>query len=377
MRHHDRLSLADLAELIAIRNVPCVSLYLPCDDTGPQRQQIPLRMKNMLARAEAALKAQGQRWNTIEDLLRPFRDPLGPEKNGKLRPKTAALFSAEGFSASFELPTALPESVHVWDRFYIGPLCGLAAENAGYYALAVSDNHPRLYRGDRYALTPVDVPNMPKNIESALWADTHEKELQRHGAGALGGRSSGSHSFVHSTGPGTDMERRKADLKRYFDVLDAAVTPFIKHSPLPVILFGVAYELPILRQALSAPGVCQEEVHGNFDRRSVEEIRAEAWRVMQARFESDRSRLLELCGAMRAKKRTADALEPALMYARAGKVEDLLVDPGAWPNSDADEAIVRGMNEAASEVILHKGRVHSVRPAPGVFKGPISALLRY
>jgi hypothetical protein len=54
-------SKTDLRQLVNNASAPCVSLYLPTHRAGPETQQDPIRLKNLLRKAESGLQAEGWR----------------------------------------------------------------------------------------------------------------------------------------------------------------------------------------------------------------------------------------------------------------------------------------------------------------------------
>ena len=75
----DVLSRDELKTLIEASESPCVSLFLPTHRAGPEIQQDPIRLKNLLRQAEEGLAARGLRDREIRDLLAPAEQLL-PER---------------------------------------------------------------------------------------------------------------------------------------------------------------------------------------------------------------------------------------------------------------------------------------------------------
>lgn len=372
----DRFGASDLDQLLAETTRPCVSLFVPTRRAANERLRAPLVLKNLLSEAESQLQAIGARWDLIEELLGPAKKL---QANGGLESGNSsgfAYFACPGAVRGYALPQALGPECSVGNRFLITPLVPLLDGDGLFYILSLSENHPRLYEASRFTIRPVKVPNMPKDMAAALWGDTHEKQLQRHGFGRPGAKGGGGGTFVHSTGPGTDMERHKTDLKRYFDIVDAAIAPLWKKKPAPALLAGVEYELPLYRQACSTGNLLKEELHGNFDRASLEDLHAKAWAMVRPHFEKEIAQAVDRFGVCSANGKSVAVVQKIEAAARAGRVDTLFIT--ASPKSDSNPAEGPGaLNELAVEVFDHGGRVFVVPTESMPTPSPAAAILRF
>jgi hypothetical protein len=120
---------------------------------GAELQAEPLRLKHLLAQAEAHLFALGLRTPQVMELLAPatrlLEDNLAfwqHQRDG------LALFLARDTSMVYRLPVSFAEQAVVGSRFYIRPLLPLLSGDGTFYLLALSQNHVRLWRGSRYRL---------------------------------------------------------------------------------------------------------------------------------------------------------------------------------------------------------------------------------
>jgi hypothetical protein len=72
----DVVRRTDLRRLALGRRGPCVSVFLPTHRAGPEVQQGPIRLKNLLRQATEVLKSDGVRAPEIDRLLAPLRGLL-------------------------------------------------------------------------------------------------------------------------------------------------------------------------------------------------------------------------------------------------------------------------------------------------------------
>jgi hypothetical protein len=80
-------------------------------------------------------------------------------------------------------------------------------------------------------------------------------------------------------GQGGVKETHKAELNLFFNQIDEALGPILRHQHAPMILAGVDYLLPILRKSLSYPNILEGEVHGNWDYSAKSELLRKAWPI--------------------------------------------------------------------------------------------------
>ena len=72
----DILKQKDLQQLIETSGKWCVSLYMPTHRVGRERQQDPIRLKNLIARAQEKLLESGMRSSEVRELMRPAESLL-------------------------------------------------------------------------------------------------------------------------------------------------------------------------------------------------------------------------------------------------------------------------------------------------------------
>ena len=69
----DLLNKDEIGSLIDERGDLCVSMYLPTHRLGPETQQDPIRLKNLLKQAEERLRNNGLRRADADNILGPAR----------------------------------------------------------------------------------------------------------------------------------------------------------------------------------------------------------------------------------------------------------------------------------------------------------------
>ena len=377
MNNGDRITANELQELLRTDSKPCVSIFIPTQRSGHEMLQGPIRLKNLSTEAEHRLKELGHRWTLIEELLGEAHRIAAQLDFWEHQTRGFAYFSRPGNVRTFRLPVRVAEAVYVNDQFHVMPLLPLMMDEGRFYILAISEHHPRLYEATRFTVRHVDVPNWPTDLQSALYGAEHEQQIQRRGSGhpSTTGKTGGS--FAYSTGPGSDMDHRKSELKRYFNLLDAALEPIWKRKPAPVVLAGVDYELPIFRHACHSQMLLAKELHGNFDRASTEELHDLAYGIAREHFAKETDAVRRRYGDHRANGKAVADPHELWQAAKEGRVETLFLRTHESVSEGAKTSLRETFNEIAHHVLTHGGRVLVAEPHEMPDEHPAAGLLRY
>src|SRR5829696_8599314 len=157
----DVIRRADL-ECLALHGAgPSVSLFLPTHRAGPEVQQAPIRLKNLLRQATEALQADGVRPAMVHSVLAPLRRLVNDGLFWRYQSDGLALYSRPGWWRALRVPLDLPELAVVADRFHISPLLPLLTGDGHYFVLALSQHQIRLLEGTRDRLEEVHLPGGP------------------------------------------------------------------------------------------------------------------------------------------------------------------------------------------------------------------------
>lgn len=382
----DAFSAGDLKKLMAHRQGPCVSVFMPTHAAGRDGQQDALRLKNLLAQAERSLVEQGMRAPDARKLLEPVRDLPHEPNFWEKRSLGLAVFRAAEVFDRFRVPLELDEAAIVNWRFQVKPLLPLLSVGDRFFLLTLSQNRVRFFTGNKSELREVAIEGLPENMEQALNYDMIHPGTQFRTGVSTGG--SGKRGAVFH-GQGIERSATKEDLGTYFRMVDAALHPTLREVRIPLILAGVQYLLPIYREVSSYPAIAKEELPGNADHLNSQELHAQALPLIQAWERARRDDAVAKYRQLAGTGRTADQLETVLQAASQGQVEILFVDRDShcWGAYDNEAAKVRLSDEshpgaddlldlAASQTLLNRGSVYSLPredcPAP-----PVCAVLRY
>ena len=388
----DTLSRGDLQTLMETQNTSCISLYMPTDRTGVERQQDQLRIRRLVREIESLLTDREHlRAAQVKNVLEPVRALLEDEKFWLHASDGLAIFrSLEGFRA-YRLPSGFKERVVVGDHFYLKPLLPLLTDDGRFYVLALSHNAVRLLTCTHYSADELKLPEqVPTSLAEFLKYEERENDLQSHSSASVGTMGKGGRHPAVFHGQGVGIDEGKDELLRYFQHIDRGLHTLLKDETAPLVLTGVGYLFPIYQQANTYPYLLEQGVAGNPDKLKADTLREKAWTlvepaVLQAQ-QAAAARYQELASTERASSNSSEIV-PAAYY---GRVESLFVavDQEQWGSFDpATETLqiheqVESSDEdlldlAATQTLLHGGAVYAVEQAQMPAQAPLAAVFRY
>jgi len=377
-------------QLIDDRGSSRVSIFLPTHERGSETQQDPIRLSNLLDEAERSLKDSG-RGREAGHLLKPARDLLKDDDFWLHQGLGLALFLAPDGLRMFRLPIELREKVVVSDRFHVKPLLPLLTGDGRFHILALSQGRVRLFEASRDASRELDLHDVPASLRDVVGYDWEERSLQFHSAAAGARAGAGGGPGVVFHGHGSAKDDTKPELRKYVHAVDRGVMRLLQNRSRPLVLAAVDYVAAMYRQETKYPNVVEGVVEGNPDRRSADELRDEAWKLVEPQFQAARdaatSRYRELGGGKTG--HTSDELEKVVPAAFAGRIQTLFVarDIEQWGRYDPEttQLTLHGkraaddddlLDVAAAETLARDGEIYALdaEDMPG---SAIAAVFRY
>lgn len=381
------LTRGELESLMEHRGDPSVSIYAPMVKAGPETQQNPIRFKNLVRQAEGALRERGLDEKEAESLLAPAVDLIDDHPFWQHQAAGFAVFLSEGFARWYRLPIEVRELAVVKDRFHLKPLLPLLSGDGRFYVLALSQKHVRLLEATRHSVRDVDLGDLPTSLNDALGYEVEETHVQFHTGTRPSSGTSGS-AVYHGQGGGEDDA--KAEIQKFFNLLDNGVSDLLADKDSPLVLAGVEFLLPIYRQVTGHGRVVEGGVAGNPDNLSAEELHEKAWPVVEPVFsraqEAATERFHDLLGTGQASKDFDDVVTAA----HDGRVETLFVALGTrrWGSYDPEKREVELSEDngpgtedlvdfAALQTLRKGGQVFAVSPDDVPEGEAMAAVYRY
>lgn len=359
----ERFTRENLRRILETETWPCVTMYLPTGQM-PAAKQGPIRLKNLLARAEKTLIQRGVRAQEAHAFLEPALALVEkPAFWNDVSAGLAMVLTPAGMQV-WRVPLPMPEMLVVGRRVCVKPLLPLVTDNQPYFLLAASQKGARLLAGDRWRLTPVEVDAMPAGLRDALDREPPGAALQI----ASGGRGK---PMVYGAVGETDTH--KEELLTWFRMIDRALHDFLREARVPLLFAGVEYLFPIFEKACTYPHLFPTAVHGNPDHLSLPALHRRATELLtpewQKAMQQDRDRFERHMGT----RLVSASVEDVVRASFEGRIEALFVDRdhALWGRFDAKTGKVdlttdalNGsedlLDRAAFETLAHRGRVYAV-----------------
>lgn len=382
------LTREQLEHLAERRDGPCVSIYLPTHKTGRDVRQDPIRFKNLLSEAEAALKDRGMRDLEVQEYLAPVRALLDDDDFWQHQSDGLAVFRSPEEWREYRLPLRFGELAQVEDRFYLKPLLPLLSEDGRFYLIAISQKRVRLFECTRFTVRELDLRDVPQSLRDAVGYDWEERSLQFHtktsGGPSMGGRPAVFH------GQGAPDEDEKEEIARFFRRVDDGVRSLLEDQTPPLVVAAADYEIPIYRDVSKYPRVVEEGIKGNPDSLKPDDLREQAWERVEPLYRAAReqaaSRFHDLVGTGRA----SAELNEVVLAAHDGRVDTLFVacDTHRWGRFDSEERTVLEHSErengdedlldlVAVEALTSGSTVYAVAADDVPGEGGTAAIFRY
>jgi hypothetical protein len=357
-----------LAALLAEHEAPCISLYQPTHRHHPDNQQDPIRYRNLVDELESSL-SRSYPGPEVDSLLERLRARANDDEFWNRRTEGLAILSSADTFEVFDLQRSVPARAVVADSFHIKPLLRIVQSADRYQILCLDRHGASLYEGNRDALDPVDLTDVPATITEALGEGLTEPHLTVASYGGAPGGGQGRVAMHH--GHGGKSAAVENDTERFFRVLDRAIIErHSRPSGLPLMLAALAEYHEPFRRVSHNPNLLSEGIVKNPDAIDLDDLRAEAWKILEPRYLQRLEKLVDEFEAARARQRGADDLSDIAAAAVAGRVASMLVDadrviPGTLDRSTG--RIQRGelgdpdrddlLDDLAEAVLRTKGEV--------------------
>jgi hypothetical protein len=385
------LDRKELKGLVENREGPCVSIFMPTHRKGPETQQGPIRLKNLLREAEQQLVELEVRPAKAREWLAPAAALLQDFNFWQYQSDGLALFIAEGFFRYYRTPLSFEELTVVTSRFHLKPVLPLLTQDGQYYILALSQNQVRLLDCTRHGVAeiPLEDTAVPTSIRQALGYDDPEKQLQF--------RSGLTSSMPYEGGRGTvvfhgheSSNRVKDDLRRYFLQVDNGVRELIGEDGPPLLLAGVDYVLPIYAEANKYSNLMEQGITGNPDQLRAEELQEQGWPIVEPHFRQTQETAAAKYHEMLSKGLASNDIKEIIPAAHQGRVDSLFVALGVevWGIISPENGKVQIHQEprAGDEDLLDLAAVQTLSNSGVVFvvpaeetpdTEPLAAVFRY
>lgn len=349
-----------LQALRSSREPPCISLYQPTHRHHPDNQQDPIRYRNLRRDMENSLREKYPA-RDIRALIDKYQVLETDDEFWNHRTDGLAILSSPGTFEIFELQRPVQELLVVANNFYTKPLVRILQSADRYQILCLSRNEAKLYEGNRDALDPVDLSDVPTTMAEALGEKLTEPRIAV--------RASAGGTVYH--GAGQKADEVDLDRDRFFRAIDRAILEnHSRPSGLPLMLAALAEHHAPFRAVSHNPFLLPEGIEINPESLDVDHLRIMAWQKMEPFYLQRLATLLDRYRAALPQQLASNDVAKIAKATIAGRVGVLLVEadrqiPGRIephtgeiePGDLSDPETGDVLNDLAETVLRMKGDV--------------------
>jgi hypothetical protein len=356
-----QITREQLTLLVAAHEPPCISLYQPTHRRRPENQQDPIRYRNLLVEVETALR---EKYPTrqVRTIMERFQSLARDDSFWNHRTDGLAILSSPERFELYELQRPVRELYIVADSFHIKPLIRILQSADRYQILCLTRQEARLYEGNRDALDPIELTDVPSTIGDVLGA---QRSPPTQMVGSYGIRTGGGGTAVHH-GHEPKTDEVEADMVRFFRAVDRGILEHhSRPSGLPLMLAALPENHQPFREISHNPFLMGDGIMVNPDSLSTTELRERAWNKVEPLYLARLEGFKEKFRTAQAQQSGSADLADVAKAAIAGRVETLLIEadrviPGKLDRTagsirTAREAHIDDMLDDLAEVVLGRG----------------------
>ncbi len=369
---------------------PYISIYSPTSrqsSEGYKKDQI--HFKNQLQEVAIKLDKDHHLENKeIKSLLAPAHELLDNQKFWQNNSDMLACFiSSEGMEI-LKVPIDIKDGQNfIGEKPLLLPMVPELSDDGHYYILLLNLDQILLYEATRNSIQEILLD--PEEVALSFTAEEEEDENQKqlHGQGGSGNAG----VMYHGHDGGSD-EKKKVTILNYFHRMTNMLEPKLYNNPLPLILAGVDYLIPIFKEASKYNHLLDGHVSGAYGEKDMMTLHQKSWEIVAPFFEKERIKRKETFS-----QKAADGLALSndqlkiIKAALTGGVETLLVNANhkhLFGTYDPENHIINVtdtqensghclIDEAAARTIEFKGKVYIVEEENMPEGAQVAAILRY
>lgn len=299
---------------------PCLSLYQPTHRQFPQRQQDPVRFRNLLKKLAESLR-QKYPDRDVTALLAPFNTLAGDAGFWNHNFDGLAVLGAADMFRVYRLQRRVEELAFVADGFHTRPLMRIVQSADRYHILGLNRHSARLFEGNRDSVDEIALaPEVPRSLDEVVQhAQERDRATRTHGRVEPGvmGRHGGD----------SKQDAIDAETERFFRAVDRGVLEHhSRPSGLPVLLAALPQHHHLFRAVSANPQLMASGIDVDVGVLSPEELRERAWTLVQPRYLERLAGLFDAFAAAQAKQKGSGDLSDVARAATEGRVACLLLE---------------------------------------------------
>lgn len=307
--------------LLANHEPPCLSLYQPTHRAHPDKQQDPIRFRNLVKELELSLerKYTGRESATI---LRSFYDLAENGEFWNYALDGIAVFATSDLFKVYQLQRPVTELAVVADSFHSKPLMRILQSSDRYHVLGLNRNQACLFEGNRDVLDEVELlPGFPRTAADVVGTEKGDPERKNRSYGPAGPGQTAPH------GTNVRQDLMDSETERFFRAVDEAVLEhFSRPSSMPLLLAALPEHHHLFRAVSRNALLMSDAIDTHPSALSVDELRERAWQLVLPSYLDRLSGLIDRFEASRSEDRSGGDLAEIAKAAAAGRISTLLIE---------------------------------------------------
>lgn len=296
-----------------------ISLYQPTHRHGPEKQQDPIRFKNLIREIGESLNEKYDK-KQVEDLLKPFEALAADNEFWQHTTDGMAVFATDSKCFVYRLQRPVEELAIVADSFHIKPLIRIFQSADRYHLLGINRNEFALFEGDRYGFEKVELDSeIPQTAKEILGEEYTEAYITAGGIGAGGS--------VMFHGHGSKKDEVDKDTDRFFRSVDRIVLEnYSRPMELPLILVTLDENHTPFHNLSHNPFLQKEGIKANYDALTIDELKESAWAKIEPIYIEKTKTLIDEFENERAQDKGSDDINEVAKAATENRVSRLLIE---------------------------------------------------
>ena len=331
-------------ELSEVHSEFAVSIYIPTQTAGDNRNQTMMRLKNHLQKTEKELAAQGMKPREIVDFLKPINGMLDDSTLFRNLSQSLAIFRCKSSFEYYTLPIEVEEFSVLSHTFYLLPLLQFFNKKDSFYIFTLSRNKNRLFEATQQDITEIDTgDDFPSSVQDTRGKDTDEKEVDSRNVAT---RGVGTETNFYGKGANDPDDR---ELRLYLEEINKKLTNIIGLDGEPLVIASVESGFGHFKEYSSYKNIYPEFISGNVEEASAQTLHEQAKKLLQPYF--DEAKTQEKGTLIDGNIPQISDLKETIMAADAGRISTLFVakDRHAWGIYKPEEAKVE-IHESKKEM---------------------------
>lgn len=308
-----------IQELQTIDQEPCLSLYMPTHRSHPEKQQDPIRYKNLLKQLEESL-LQKYSASEVKKYMEPMEALVNDDSLWNHTSNGLAVFSATGFFKIVGLPVSVDELAMVADSFHTKPLRQYMQSTDRYHVLGLSLKEIRLFEGNRHTLVEVELNAYTSKNNVDATGDELTDSI-------FNGASGTENLSTHNDDAGNKKDEEEKDAEQFFrTVANVIYERYSKPTGWPLILAALPDHHSLFQKVNKNPLLLSKSIAINPTSVSTDKLVNLAWEIMEPEYLLKLDSFVSRFEQSKANGKGSDDIKEVATAAVEGRVDTLLIE---------------------------------------------------